>query len=122
MKLTGKKDILIIGGALLLGMAAHLLFGAQRGGDRVRIYVGDELYKEVSLSEEQTVIVEQQNCKNVIRIENGGVFMQEATCRNQDCIEQGTVTPENAGSRALGGWIICLPNRVSVELMPEEQP
>ncbi len=122
MKLTGKKDMLIIGGALLLGMAAYLLFGAQRGGDRVRIYVGDELYKEVSLSEEQTVIVEQQNCKNVIRIENGGVFMQETTCRNQDCIEQGIVTPENAGSRALGGWIICLPNRVSVELMPEEQP
>ena len=88
----------------------------------MKIYVGDELYKEISLSEDQTVIIEQQDCKNVIRIENGGVFMQESTCRNQDCIEQGTVTPENAGSRALGNWIICLPNKVSVELAPGEQP
>lgn len=122
MKLTGKKDMLIIGGALLLGVVTYLLFGAQKGGDRVRIYVGDELYKEISLSEDHTVIVERQDCKNVIRIENGGVFMQESTCRNQDCIEQGIVTPENAGSRALGRWIICLPNRVSVELVPEEEP
>ena len=111
MKLTGKKDMLIIGGALLLCAVAYLLFGALKGGDRVRIYVGDELYKEISLREDQTVIIEQQDCKNVIRIENGGV--------NQDCIEQGTVTPENAGSRALGNWIICLPNKVSVELAPE---
>ena len=116
MKLTGKKDMLIIGGALLLCAVAYLLFGA------LKIYVGDELYKEISLREDRTVIIEQQDCKNVIRIENGGVFMQESTCRNQDCIEQGTVTPENAGSRALGSWIICLPNKVSVELAPGEQP
>lgn len=122
MKLTGKKDMLIIGGALLLCAVAYLLFGALKGGDRVKIYVGDELYKEISLREDQTVIIEQQDCKNVIRIENGGVFMQESTCRNQDCIGQGTVTPENAGSRALGSWIICLPNKVSVELAPGEQP
>lgn len=122
MKLTGKKDMLIIGGALLLCAVAYLLFGALKGGDSVKIYVGDELYKEISLREDQTVIIEQQDCKNVICIENGGVFMQESTCRNQDCIEQGTVTPENAGSRALGSWIICLPNKVSVELAPEEQP
>ena len=104
MKLTGKKDLLIIGGALLLCAVAYLLFGALKGGDRVKIYVGDELYKEISLSEDQTVIIEQQDCKNVI------------------CIENGTVTPENAGSRALGNWIICLPNKVSVELAPGEQP
>ena len=122
MKLTGKKDLLIIGGALLLCAVAYLLFGALKGGDRVKIYVGDELYKEISLSEDQTVIIEQQDCKNVICIENGGAFMQESTRRNQDCIEQGTVTPENAGSRALGNWIICLPNKVSVELAPGEQP
>ena len=76
MKLTGKKDLLIIGGALLLCAVAYLLFGALKGGDRVKIYVGDELYKEISLSEDQTVIIEQQDCKNVICIENGGVFMQ----------------------------------------------
>lgn len=122
MKLTGKKDMLIIGGALLLGVVTYLLFGVQKGGDRVKIYVGDELYKETSLSEDQTVTVERQGCKNVIRIENRGVFMQESTCRNQECIAQGVVTPENAGSRALGRWIICLPNEVSVELVPEEQP
>ena len=47
MKLTGKKDMLIIGGALLLCAVTYLLFGALKGGDRVKIYVGDELYKEI---------------------------------------------------------------------------
>ena len=36
MKLTGKKDMLIIGGALLLCAVAYLLFGAIKGGDRVK--------------------------------------------------------------------------------------
>lgn len=120
MKLAGKKDILIMAGALLLSAVAYLFFGGAASGERVKIYVGDELYKEVSLKDEQTIEIEQNGCKNVIRIENGGVFMQSSTCNNQDCVEQGTVTPNNAGSRALGGWIICLPNRVSVELSAEE--
>lgn len=49
MKLTGKKDMLIIGGALLLCAVTYLLFGALKGGDRVKIYVGDDCIKKYRL-------------------------------------------------------------------------
>ena len=121
MKLAGKKDVLIIAAALILCAVALLLFGKGRGGDTVRVYLDDELYKEASLKEDQTITVEQSNGSiNEIRIQNGGVYMQYSTCDNQLCIHQGEVTPENAEKRPLGSWIICLPNRVTVELVPEE--
>ena len=121
MKLAGKKDVLIIAAALILCAVALLLFGKGRGGDTVRVYLDDELYKEASLNKEQTIIVEQSNGSiNEIRIQNGGVYMQYSTCDNQLCIHQGEITPENAEKRPLGSWIICLPNRVTVELVPEE--
>lgn len=121
MKLAGKKDVLIIAAALILCAVALLLFGKGRGGDTVRVYLDDELYKEASLKEDQTIIVEQSNGSvNEIRIQHGSVYMQYSTCDNQLCIHQGEITPENAEKRPLGSWIICLPNRVTVELVPEE--
>jgi len=121
MKLAGKKDVLIIAAALILCAVALLLFGKGRGGDTVRVYLDDELYKEASLKEDQIITVEQSNGSiNEIRIQNGGVYMQYSTCDNQLCIHQGEITPENAEKRPLGSWIICLPNRVTVELVPEE--
>lgn len=121
MKLAGKKDVLIIAAALLLCAVALLLFGRGKGGDTVRVYLDDQPYQEASLWQDQTITVEQENgAVNEIRIENGSVYMLRSTCDNQLCIHQGEVTAENAEKRPLGSWIICLPNRVTVELVSEE--
>ncbi|MGN0792736.1 MAG: NusG domain II-containing protein [Christensenellales bacterium] len=119
MKLAGKKDMVIIGAALAVCLAAALLF-AGSGGNEVRIYVGEELYEEAFLYIDKTIVIEQENgCRNEIRIEDGRVYMAYSTCENQNCLHQGEMTPDNIASRALSNWIICLPNRVTVELGEE---
>ena len=43
--------------------------------------------------------------------------MKSATCNNQLCIGQGEVSLENFRTRFYRNEIICLPNRVTVELV-----
>lgn len=119
MKLAGKKDIIIIGAALAVCLAAALLFAGSVGNE-VRVYVGEELYEEASLYMDKTILIEQPDgCRNEVRIEDGRVYMAFSTCENQNCVNQGEMTPDNIASRALSNWIICLPNRVTVELGEE---
>lgn len=119
MKLTGKKDILIIGAALAVCLVGLLLF-AGSGGNEVRVYVGEELYEQASLYMDNTIVIEQPDgCRNEVRIEDGRVYMAYSTCENQNCVHQGEMTTDNIASRALSNWIICLPNRVTVELAEE---
>lgn len=119
MKLAGKKDMLIIGAALAVCIVAALFF-IRPAGSVVRVYVGEELYEEASLYMDKTIVIEQSNgCRNEVCIEKGRVYMSFSTCENQNCVNQGEMTPENIASRALSNWIICLPNRVTVELGEE---
>jgi len=119
MKLGGKKDIIIIGAALAVCLVAALLF-AGSGGSVVRVYVGEELYEEASLYMDRIIVIEQSDgCRNEVCIEKGKVYMAFSTCENQNCVNQGEMTPDNIASRALSNWIICLPNRVTVELAEE---
>lgn len=119
MKLSGKKDMLIIGAALAVCLVAALVLLGP-AGSIVRVYVGEELYEEASLYMDRTIVIEQDDgCRNEVRIEEGRVYMAFSTCENQNCVNQGEMTPDNIASRALSNWIICLPNRVTVELGEE---
>ena len=42
--------------------------------------------------------------------------MEEADCHGQDCVKMEPVTRDNLEMRVMGGFIICLPHRVSVEV------
>lgn len=119
MKLIGRKDILIIAAALAVCLVAALFF-AGSGGSKVRVYLGEELYEEASLYRDNTIVIEQPNgSRNEIRIEQGRVYMAFSTCENQNCVHQGEMTSDNIAERAMSNWIICLPNKVTVELAEE---
>ena len=47
--------------------------------------------------------------------------MEYSTCENQDCIGEGTITLDNYNDRILGTWIICLPNQVTIEMVPADK-
>ncbi|MCL1964167.1 MAG: NusG domain II-containing protein [Firmicutes bacterium] len=116
-----KKDWLIICLALLMSAAAYGAMVWARGGQAlsgmVEIRVNGELYAAVPLDEERDVVIEQESGeKNIISINDGGVRMAYASCKNQLCLHQGEVTASNWAARALGRSIVCLPNRVLVEL------
>ena len=115
--------------ALLLVSAALLLSGCAREeadvpvpeGSYVRIQVDGKTLLNVPLSEPQTVTVRQEGgAENVIRVTERGAVMEQANCHNQDCVHMGEVTLDNWEYRVNGAFIICLPHRVTVELVAKE--
>jgi len=115
-----KRDLLLIAVVLFVAAIAYgaMLFGRSRQtlSDSVDIWVGNALYQSVKLAP-QTIAVEQENGeRNVVEINEKGARIVESTCKNQLCVRQGEVTVENWFRRSLGRSVICLPNRVIVEL------
>lgn len=127
---------LITGGILLLtrgnsgkppeGGIRLLLDGAEitetvtdpEGGDGLRVIVTADGEEKANLpfGTEHTLQVIQDNGKNTVRMTKDAVYMEEADCRGQDCVKMEPVTRDNLEMRVMGGFIICLPHRVSVEV------
>ncbi len=119
-----KKNWLLIGGVVLLAAALLVLAKGMRTEaeeNLVLISVNGQSYARVPLSRPQTVTVDQGNgCVNVIEVTSSGAVMQSSTCDNQICVHMGPVTLQNWELRANQQYIICLPNRVTVELVVKE--
>ena len=54
---------------------------------------------------------------NVLHLTPEGFRMEEANCEGHDCIGEGEVTLSNREERALWNMVICLPHRLSAELI-----
>lgn len=112
---------------LAIAVAAALLLVASRGmrstaeENTVVITLDGEEYARVPLSRPGTVIVEQPGGEvNVVEVSDHGAVMLSSTCDNQLCVHMGEVTVDNWEYRPNQAFIICLPNRVSVELVVVE--
>ena len=93
--------------------------------DEVRGYVvltvnGRQYGNPIAMDRDKVITIRQDNGEiNEVHITPQEVYMESSTCANQDCVGQGHVTLDNIGTRILSGYIICLPNAVTVELVPE---
>ncbi len=84
--------------------------------------MGDTRYKPLPLNKETTYRLRQPDGKeNVFHVTRDSVYMESANCDNQNCIHQGTVTLDNRETRVLGNMIICLPNKVVLELITPKE-
>ena len=61
-------------------------------------------------------IIQDGGAENTVAITGDAVYMEHADCDNQDCVHMGAVTRENLELRVMGGFIICLPHKISVEV------
>ena len=117
-----KKNYLVIGGILLIAAVMLTLTLLNRpmtvvDEDMVIISVDGKEYARVPLSKPQTVTVAQKDGSvNVVEVSDHGAVMLSSTCDNQLCVELGEVTVDNWEYRPNQQFIICLPNRVGVEL------
>ena len=105
-----KKDWIIILVVLALAgicMAVFTLF-PREGNTLVRITVDDTLYGEYSLLEDQEISIGETN---ICEIRDGQVRMIWADCPDQLCIHQSALDEKGQGA------IICLPNRVQIEVV-----
>ena len=66
--------------------------------------------------------VKQENgAINRIHITPEYVEMESSTCENQDCIGEGEVNVNTYKDRILSTYIICLPNQVTIEMVPADE-
>ena len=89
----------------------------------VIITVGGRQYGDpIPMDRDKIITIRQENGEiNKIRITPDSVDMEYSTCENQDCIGEGTITLDNYNDRILGTWIICLPNQVTIEMVPADE-
>lgn len=88
-------------------------------GDGMRVYItcdGQPLL-DLPFGEAHSVqIIQDDGSENTVAITGDAVYMEHADCDNQDCVQMGAVTRENLELRVMGGFIICLPHKISVEV------
>ena len=111
---------------LVDGQAWEGQLRAPETGPAVAVSLGDQLLLTLPFGEAHTVRLLQPGVgENTLVLTEDGVSMTEADCPGQDCIRMGTVTRENWAIRPLGGFIICLPHHLTVEvrnMLSEAQP
>lgn len=88
----------------------------------VVLNVGGRQYGEpIAMDRDKIITLKQDDGKiNRVHITPETVYMESSTCENQDCVGQGEVHVDTYKTRILGTYIICLPNSVSIEMVPVE--
>lgn len=102
---------------LVAGLCVAYLFIAlwQPGhANLVQIRQGDHIYATLSLNQTKTLQLHGPLGITTVVIENGKVRIQSSPCRNQYCVHQGWL-------QSTGQVAICLPNRISVELIGKQK-
>lgn len=101
-----KRDVLLIGGILLLALALLLTVHlTKKPGAYVVVRVDGEEVARYSLSQSLTCPL--NGGTNTLCIDNGKAWLSEAHCPDQICVRQGVIDE-------VGETITCLPNRLTV--------
>ncbi len=110
-----KADIVLFFVLLAVGLTiSWASLNSGQTGDKVRISVGGETYGVYDLAQDRTIQVRQNGHTNNIIIEGGHVSMASSDCANQVCVNTGAIY-------LAGDSIVCLPNRVMVEILSESK-
>ncbi len=100
-----KGDIVIIAAVLVLAVFSAAFAFSGGGGETVTVKADNETVYTGSLYYDRTVKL----AGNTVVIENGSVYVSDADCKNQICVNHSPITKK-------GESIICLPNKVIVEI------
>ena len=107
-----KRDFIFILLVLLVfAVSFPIIKNNAKGGNTVRITVNGKVFAEKPLLQNCEI---QINDTNTAVIENGTVYMKYASCPDKLCMHQGKV-------RDSSKKIICLPNRVVIEVIKKSE-
>ena len=96
--------------AALLWLALRL---TRSEGAYVRVTVDGEIYGEYKLSEDAEIRIGDDESYNLLLIKDGEASVIEASCPDKLCVNMGWKSHS-------GESIICLPNRVVIEIRSGE--
>lgn len=110
-----RHDILFIAVLLFLCAAAALgLYIFREDGDTVTVSIDGQLYAEYPLTEDRVVELISDVGFNRLVIEDGYAYVEEASCPDGICSSHSPIGHN-------GESIICLPNKVVIEIHRREQ-
>lgn len=110
-----RHDILFIAVLLFLCAAAALgLYVFREDGDAVTVSIDGQLYAEYPLTEDRVVELISDGGFNRLVIEDGYAYVEEASCPDGICSSHRPISHN-------GESIICLPNKVVIEIHRREQ-
>ena len=103
----GKNDVIFISflAVFCIAVCVAVYKGGAVEGSNIVITIDGKKYGTYSLFEEQTIVIEQGDAKNIIEIKGGKAYMLEASCPDQLCVDQNEISFDKES-------IICLPNKV----------
>ena len=109
-----KADIILLIVILAVGIPMSVLsLTAGTGGDKVKISADGQVYGIYPLDEDGEIEVTEDGHTNHITIKGGQVSMSYSTCLNQVCVNTGAISETKDA-------IVCLPNRVVVEIISSD--
>lgn len=105
-----RNDFIIIFSVLLAAFLIILTLRlTAKGGKNVKVLIdGEEKYR-LSLSENIEKIISQNGQENILIIKNGKAKITSASCPDKICVSHKAISKS-------GETIICLPNKVVVEI------
>lgn len=107
-----KRDFVFIITVLIIAALSFFIIRiTARGANTVKITVDGELFCEKSLFDDCEIRI---NDTNIAVIENGAVYMKYASCPDKLCIHQGRIHDSSKK-------IICLPNKVVIEVTKKSE-
>ena len=110
-----RHDILFIAVLLCLTAAAALgLLLFRDTGDTVCVFIDGQLTGEYALSADRTVEIRIGDAYNILVIRDGTAYVAEASCPDGICSAHRPVSHD-------GESIICLPNKVVIEVQSREK-
>lgn len=105
-----KADIILAAALIVIGLAMSYFFSfGNEAGNQVLITCDGEKFGSYFLFEDNEVVIDRNNHLNKVTIHDGIVSMKFSDCNGQDCVHQGDISKS-------GEAIICLPNKVVVEI------
>lgn len=88
----------------------------------VLLTVGNRQYGDpIPMDRDKIITLKQEDGKiNKVHITPETVYMESSTCENQDCVQQGEIHVDTYQDRILGTFVVCLPNNVTIEMVPAD--
>ena len=106
-----KGDWLAIVLVAVIAVATLLCFlpGGNEQAAYAEIYLNGQLIKTLSLSEDQTFLVEDRYC-NTVTVSGGSIYIADSDCPGKDCVHSGSI-------HSTGRSLVCLPNGMEIRVV-----
>ena len=106
--------IILISALLIVcvGLSVWLMMPGQEA-QVAEIWLDGKLYKTVDLKLDQAFVVESQRGSNTVTVKDGKIAVTAADCPDHYCMDRGYC--------AGGTQIVCLPNRLVIRFLGEQE-